>query len=197
MLEVARAAGEVGIEAVADEQRVALNAQGGAEFGHCAGARLEGHIGGGDGDAAFGGSLGEHGADREAAHALGQALSVGAGMRAVRDCAADAGGRGGAAQAGASAAFLAARLGVGLAHIGAVQRVVVALPPVGLVREDGLVDDAEVGLDAEHAVGGVNFADLLACRVEYGEFHRFFPPRRLVCRMRTAPLVAPGTEPLT
>ena len=197
MLEVAGAACEVAVESVADEERVAFDAEGGAEFGEVGGAGLEGDVGRSDDDAAFGSALGEHRADGEAAHALGEALAVGAGVGSVGDCAADAGWGGGAAEAGAPAAFLAAGFGVGLADVGAVEGVVCAVALVGAVGEDGLVDDGEVGLDGEDAVGGVDFADLVACGVEYGEFHRFFPPRRLVCRMRTGPLVAPGTEPST
>ena len=118
-------------------------------------------------------------------------------MRAVRHRAADAGGRGGTAEAGGAAALLAPRLRVGLADFGAVEGVGGAGALIGAEGEHRLVDDGEIRLDAEDAVVGLDLADVLAGCVDDWELHRFLPPRRFVCRILTMPVVAPGTEPST
>ena len=117
-------------------------------------------------------------------------------MRPVRHAAADPGRGRRAAEAGRAAALLSPRLGVGLAHVGAVQRAVGALPAVGAVIEHGLVDHAQIGLDPEDGVVGIHLAGRGAVLVEHGELHRL-PPARLVLRILISPLAAPGTEPFT
>ena len=89
-------------------------------------------------------------------------------MRAVRDRAADPGRRRGAAETRVAAALLPPGLGVGLAQVGAIERVVRALAGVGLLGRHGLEDHSQIGLDPEHRVVGLNLAGGLALRVDHG-----------------------------